>query len=111
MEPASALPITFGVRVADELDFWLWLDIGFEDRAIQAWVIESHDGTVQYVDGGITHVDGTLSKRFVNIEHETEFDGETLKITYATNGARRPNDFKSAGGSKHVAIVFKRIEE
>ena len=40
-----------------------------------------------------------------------EFDGETLKITYATNGARRPNDFKSAGGSKHVAIVFKRIED
>lgn len=67
---------TFGVRVADELDFWLWLDIGFEDRAIQAWVIESHDGTVQYVDGGITHVDGTLSKRFVKIEHEIEFDGD-----------------------------------
>ena len=67
---------TFGVRVADELDFWLWLDIGFEDRSIQAWVIESHDGTVQYVDGGITHVDGTLSKRFVKIEHEMEFDGD-----------------------------------
>lgn len=67
---------TFGVRVADELDFWLWLDIGFEDRAIQAWVIESHDGTVQYVDGGITHVDGTLSKRFVKIEHHIEFDAD-----------------------------------
>jgi hypothetical protein len=67
---------TFGVRVADELDFWLWLDIGFEDRAIQAWIIETHDGTVQYVDGGITNVDGTLSKRFVKIEHETEFDGD-----------------------------------
>jgi len=67
---------TFGVRVADELDFWLWLDIGFEDRAIQAWVIEDHDGNVQYVDGGITHVDGTLSKRFVKIDHETEFDGD-----------------------------------
>lgn len=67
---------TFGVRVADEIDFWLWLDIGFEDRAIQAWVIESHDGTVRYVDGGITHVDGTLSKRFVRIDHETEFDDD-----------------------------------
>ncbi len=67
---------TFGVRVADQIDFWLWLDIGFADRAIQAWVIESHDGTVQYVDGGITNVDGTLSKRFVKIEHETEFDGD-----------------------------------
>jgi hypothetical protein len=70
---------TIGVRVADEIDFWLWLDVGFEDRAIQAWVIESHDGTVQYVDGGITHVDGTLSKRFVKIEHETEFDGDTKR--------------------------------
>ena len=67
---------TFGVRVADEIDFWLWLDIGFEDRAIQAWVIESPDGTVQYVDGGITHNDGTLSKRFVKIEHDVEFDGD-----------------------------------
>jgi hypothetical protein len=67
---------TFGVRVADELDFWLWLDIGFEDRAIQAWVIEDHDGNVQYVDGGITQTDGTLSKRFVSIEHEIEFDGD-----------------------------------
>ena len=66
---------TFGLRIADEINFWLWLDIGFEDRAIQAWIIESHDGTVQYVDGGITHVDGTLSKRFVKIEHDVEFDG------------------------------------
>jgi len=32
---------TFGVRVADKIDFWLWLDAGFEDRAIEAWIIES----------------------------------------------------------------------
>ena len=74
---------TFGVRVADQIDFWLWLDIGFEDRAIQAWVIEAHDGTVQYVDGGITHVDGTLSKRFVNIDHEIEFDGDRKRPSRA----------------------------
>ena len=67
---------TFGVRVADKIDFWLWLDAGFEDRAIEAWIIESSDGTVNYVDGGITHTDGTLSKRFVKIEHDVEFDGE-----------------------------------
>lgn len=75
---------TFGVRVADEIDFWLWLDIGFADRAIQAWVIESHDGEVLYVDGGITHVDGTLSKRFVSIEHETTFDGTTKRPATTT---------------------------
>src|SRR6478672_3965108 len=67
---------TFGVRVADEINFWLWLDAGFEDRAIEAWVIETRDGTVQYADGAITHVDGTLSKRFVKIEHDVEFDGD-----------------------------------
>ena len=67
---------TFGVRVADEIDWWIWLDIGFEDRAIQAWLIEAHDGTVQYVDGGITHTDGTVSKRFVRIDHHVEFDGD-----------------------------------
>ena len=67
---------TFGVRVADKIDFWLWLDAGFEDRAIEAWIIESSDGTVNYVDGGITHTDGTLSKRFVKIEHDVEFDGD-----------------------------------
>lgn len=67
---------TFGVRVSDKIDFWLWLDAGFEDRAIEAWIIESHDGTVRYVDGGITHNDGTLSKRFVGISHDVEFDGD-----------------------------------
>ncbi|OCB33818.1 hypothetical protein A5675_01780 [Mycobacterium malmoense] len=67
---------TFGVRVSDKIDFWLWLDAGFEDHAIEAWIIESSDGTVQYVDGGITYADGALSKRFVKIEHEVEFDGE-----------------------------------
>lgn len=67
---------TFGVRVADKIDFWLWLDAGFADRAFEAWVIETTDGTVQYVDGGITHNDGTLSKRFVSIEHDVEFDGD-----------------------------------
>lgn len=89
---------TFGVRKADEISFWLWLDAGFEDRAIQAWVIETRDGSVQYVDGGITHTDGTLSKRFVRIEHETSFetgrkrpqsavlvftdeDGDTFRVT------------------------------
>ena len=75
---------TFGVRVADELDLWLWLDIGFDDRAIQAWVIEAHDGTVQYVDGGITHTDGTLSKRFVRIDHETTFDGDRKRPARTT---------------------------
>ena len=40
-----------------------------------------------------------------------KFDGETLKITFAPDGVRRPNDFKSAVGSKLTAIVFKRIKE
>ena len=75
---------TFGVRVADKIDFWLWLDAGFEDHAIEAWIIESHDGTVNYVDGGITHADGTLSKRFVKIEHDVEFDGDSKQPTRAT---------------------------
>ncbi len=74
---------TFGVRVADQISFWLWLDIGFEDRAIEAWIIEAPDGSVQYVDGGITHADGTLSKRFVKIEHEIEFDADRKRPTGA----------------------------
>ena len=40
-----------------------------------------------------------------------EIDGDTLKITYAPDGAKRPSDFKSAAGSKHIAILFKRIKE
>lgn len=67
---------TFGVRVAQEIDFWIWFEAGFGDQAIEAWVFESADGTVQYCDGGITHADGTLSKRFVKFEHEIEFDGD-----------------------------------
>lgn len=74
---------TFGVRVSDQIDFWLWLDAGFADRAIEAWIIESSDGTVNYVDGGITHNDGTLSKRFVKIEHDVEFDGDRKRPSRA----------------------------
>jgi uncharacterized protein (TIGR03067 family) len=40
-----------------------------------------------------------------------KFDGETLKITFAPDGARSPNDFRSTAGSKLTAIVFKRIKE
>ncbi len=75
---------TFGVRAADQIAFWLWLDIGFDDVSIQAWVIEAGDGTVQYVDGGFTHTDGTLSKRLVAIEHDIRFDGEHKRPAAAT---------------------------
>jgi len=67
---------TFGVRVSDQVDFWLWFEAVFDDRAIEAWVWESSDGTVQYVDGGITFDDGRLSKRFVTFEHDITFDGD-----------------------------------
>jgi hypothetical protein len=66
---------TFGVRDALNVDFWLWFEAGFEDRAIEAWVWESADGTVQYVDGGITFEDGRQSKRFVKFHHNVTFDG------------------------------------
>ena len=62
--------------MSDKIDFWLWLDAGFNDHAIEARIIEASYGTVNYVDGGITHSDGTLSKRFVKIEHDVEFDRE-----------------------------------
>jgi hypothetical protein len=74
---------TFGLRVADEIDFWLWLDAGFEDRSIEAWIFESSGGTVKYVDGGITYTDGRLSKRFVKLEHDVEFDGDRKRPTRA----------------------------
>lgn len=74
---------TFGVRVSDQIDFWLWLDAGFDDYAIEAWIIESFDGTVLYVDGGITYNDGTQSKRFVTIEHDVEFDGDRKRPSSA----------------------------
>jgi hypothetical protein len=77
---------TFGLRVADEIDFWLWIDAGFDDRAIEAWIFESSDGTVKYVDGGITRADGTLSKRFVKLEHEVEFDGDRKRPARAVLG-------------------------
>lgn len=67
---------TFGVRMAEEVDFWLWFEAGFDDRAIEAWVWESRDGTVQYCDGGIVFEDGTRSKRFVRFEHDVTFDGD-----------------------------------
>jgi len=74
---------TFGVRVADQVDFWLWFEAVFEDRAIEAWVWESADGTVQYVDGGFTFDDGRQSKRFVKFQHEVIFDADRRSPTHA----------------------------
>ena len=78
---------TIGVRVADQVDFWLWFEAVFDDRAIEAWVWESSDGSVQYVDGGFTFDDGRLSKRFVKFHHDVSFD----------DGRKRP---------AHADIVF-----
>jgi hypothetical protein len=75
---------TIGLRAAHAIDFWLWIDAGFDDQAIEAWVFESSDEAVYYVDGGITHADGTLSKRFVKIEHDVEFDGDLKAPSRAT---------------------------
>ena len=74
---------TFGVRMAAEINFWIWLDAGFEDRAVQAWLIEDRDGNVQYMDGGITNTDGTISKRFVSLDHDIEFDRDRKRPTRA----------------------------
>ena len=86
---------TFGVRAADEVDFWVWFEANFPDRSIEAWVWESADGTVNYVDGGITFVDGRLSKRFVRFEHDVRFDG----------GRKRPSGadivFVDEDGDRH----------
>jgi len=72
---------TFGIRDNLNIDFWLWFEAVFEDRAIEAWVIESSDGTVLYVDGGITFNDGRQSKRFVRFDHEVAFDGDRRRAT------------------------------
>jgi hypothetical protein len=66
---------TWGIRNHAEIDMWIWFSAQFDDRAIAAWVWERKDGTVLYVDGGICHEDGTISKRFVRMLHEIEFDG------------------------------------
>ena len=74
---------TFGIRATEHVDFWLWFEAGFDDRAIEAWVWESSDGTVQYVDGGITFEDGSQSKRFVAFEHDVTFDGDGKRPVHA----------------------------
>lgn len=74
---------TIGVRVSESIDFWIWFEAVFEDRAIEAWIFERADGTAQYVDGGFTHDDGTLSKRFVKFEHDVRFDGDMRRPTSA----------------------------
>jgi hypothetical protein len=74
---------TFGIRDADNIDFWIWFEAVFEDRAIEAWVIEAADGTVLYVDGGFTFNDGRQSKRFIKFEHEVTFDDSRKRPTHA----------------------------
>ncbi|GAC1378391.1 MAG: hypothetical protein NVSMB4_08060 [Acidimicrobiales bacterium] len=74
---------TIGVRVSEKIDFWVWFEANFEDRAIEAWVFETADGTVQYVDGGFTFNDGRQSKRFVSFRHDIGFDGDRKRPTEA----------------------------
>jgi hypothetical protein len=97
---------TFGLRVSDEIDFWLWLDAGFDDRAIEAWVFETSDETVTYVDGGITHSDGTLSKRFVKIKHDVEFDGELKRPARAVLvfTDEDGNDYRVTAAAAHQPV-------
>ena len=115
---------TFGIRVADKIDFWLWLDAGFEDRAIEAWVIEAHDGSVQCVDGGITYVDGTLSKRFVEMKHDVEFDGNRKRParavltftdeegeTYRVNADSPHQDVNVYYGQPLPGAGFEKLDE
>jgi hypothetical protein len=74
---------TFGVRVSEKIDFWVWFEANFEDRAIEAWAFETADGTVQYVDGGFTFTDGRQSKRFLSFNHDIRFDGNMKRPTGA----------------------------
>ena len=102
---------TFGVRMAEHVDFWLWFEAGFEDRAIEDWVWESRDGTVQYCDGGIVHVDGTLSKRFVRFEHNVTFDGDRkrpLKATVrSTDENGRTHDVVETSDHPHCTAHYR----
>ena len=66
---------SIGIRDNLNIDFWVWYEAVFEDRAIEAWVLEDTFGNTSYVDGGITFNDGRQSKRFVRFQHDVTFDG------------------------------------
>jgi hypothetical protein len=66
---------TWGIRDHMSVDMWIWFAAQFDDRAIAAWVWERRDGQVMYVDGGFCHEDGTVSSRFVAMDHDVRFDG------------------------------------
>jgi hypothetical protein len=74
---------TFGVRAADKIDFWIWMTGQFDDRSVCCYLWETSDGTVQYMDGGWSYVDGTQSERLTRLEHDIEFDGTTKRVVSA----------------------------
>ncbi len=98
---------TFGVRDAHNIDFWIWFEAVFEDRAIEAWVIEAADGTVLYVDGGFTFNDGRQSKRFIKFEHDIVFDGDRKRPTHAdlTFVDEDGETFHLTAESRHLATT------
>ena len=75
---------SIGVRDNLNIDFWVWYEAVFEDRAIEAWVIEDTRGNVSFVDGGITFNDGRPPKRFVRFEHDVTHDGTRRRQLGAT---------------------------
>lgn len=67
---------TWGIRNHGPVDMWIWFAAQFEDRAIAAWLWRSRDGKDWYVDGGFSHTDGSLSRRFVKMDADIQFDGD-----------------------------------
>jgi hypothetical protein len=98
---------TFGIRDNLNIDFWVWFEAVFEDRAIEAWVIESSDGTVQYVDGGTTFNDGRQSKRFVKFHHDVTFDGDRRRALTADCAFidEDGEEFHVKGSSEHLDTI------
>lgn len=101
---------TWGIRDHANVDMWIWFAAQFEDRAIAAWLWESKDGTIHYVDGGFCHEDGTLSKRFTRFEPKIEFDGLTKKplvaeVLFVDEDGREYN-LKAKQGHKNVCVYY-----
>jgi len=101
---------TWGIRHHAEVDMWIWIAMQFDDRAIAGWLWEAKDGTVHYADGGFCGEDGSVSKRFVRIDPQIEFDGMTKKPKSATilfvDEDGKEYLVKATEAHKHVCVYY-----
>ena len=102
---------TFGVRAAEHVDFWLWFEAGFDDRAIEAWVWESR-GRSRAVRRRRHHVRGRHALEALralrarrDLRRRPQAPGAGVEVAFVDEDGVR-YDVVATSPSPHVGVYY-----